>query len=268
MTLRRVAAFAQTLAIVSIILTPGLQPGGPTSARAAIAPADPAADVVFDATGNGIGCQAGSRKFKGPREPRDPPWPPGAEPTPTPSAIPSADPALVERRGCRPNRSPRLRPPCCSRARAVRVAQAEPSATPRSAARPRPRPIRPMPRRPRRASRSTSPASTSATTTRTSISARCVMPTSGSSSSRRPNPTTSSTRASISTSRQPGPQDWQRSGYHVFDYTLDGKAQADHFVDRLEVTGALDGTLPPVVDVECWSYRGTSTHVVCRGASA
>jgi GH25 family lysozyme M1 (1,4-beta-N-acetylmuramidase) len=51
-------------------------------------------------------------------------------------------------------------------------------------------------------------------------------------------------------------------GYHAFDYTIDGKAQADHFIDRLEASNGIDGALPPAVDVECWSYRGASTHVL------
>jgi len=51
-------------------------------------------------------------------------------------------------------------------------------------------------------------------------------------------------------------------GYHFFDYTLDGRAQADHFVDRLELAGAIDDALPPVVDVECWAPIGSSIHAV------
>jgi GH25 family lysozyme M1 (1,4-beta-N-acetylmuramidase) len=51
-------------------------------------------------------------------------------------------------------------------------------------------------------------------------------------------------------------------GYHFFDYTLDGRDQADHFIDRLELAGAIDGALPPVVDVECWAPIGSSIHAV------
>src|SRR6185503_13578192 len=51
-------------------------------------------------------------------------------------------------------------------------------------------------------------------------------------------------------------------GYHFFDYTLDGRVQADHFVDRLELADAIDGALPPVVDVECWAPIGASIHAV------
>jgi GH25 family lysozyme M1 (1,4-beta-N-acetylmuramidase) len=51
-------------------------------------------------------------------------------------------------------------------------------------------------------------------------------------------------------------------GYHFFDYTLDGTAQADHFLDRLDLAGAIDDALPPVVDVECWAPIGSSIHAV------
>jgi GH25 family lysozyme M1 (1,4-beta-N-acetylmuramidase) len=39
--------------------------------------------------------------------------------------------------------------------------------------------------------------------------------------------------------------------YHFFDYTTDGKAQADFFVDTVMSETGFDGTLPPVIDVEC-----------------
>jgi hypothetical protein len=50
--------------------------------------------------------------------------------------------------------------------------------------------------------------------------------------------------------------------YHFFDYTLDGRSQADHFLDRVEAAGGIDGALPPVVDVECWTPIGLSIHAV------
>jgi lysozyme len=50
--------------------------------------------------------------------------------------------------------------------------------------------------------------------------------------------------------------------YHFFDYTLDGREQADHFLDRLEAIGGLEDALPPVVDVECWPPIGSSIHAV------
>jgi lysozyme len=50
--------------------------------------------------------------------------------------------------------------------------------------------------------------------------------------------------------------------YHFFDYRVDGTAQADHFVDRVELGGGFDDTLPAVVDIECWPPAGTSIHVL------
>ncbi len=56
--------------------------------------------------------------------------------------------------------------------------------------------------------------------------------------------------------------------YHFFDYTLDGRAQADHFLDRVEAADGIDGALPPVVDVECWKPIGASIHAVSTRAPA
>jgi lysozyme len=50
--------------------------------------------------------------------------------------------------------------------------------------------------------------------------------------------------------------------YHFFDYTLDGREQADHFIDRVEAADGIDDALPPVVDVECWAPIGPSIHAV------
>jgi hypothetical protein len=50
--------------------------------------------------------------------------------------------------------------------------------------------------------------------------------------------------------------------FHHFDYNLDGTAQADLFLDRLEAAGGILDAMPPVVDVECQPYMGPSTHVV------
>lgn len=50
--------------------------------------------------------------------------------------------------------------------------------------------------------------------------------------------------------------------YHFFDYHQDGRVQADHFLDRVEAAGGLEGSLPPVVDVECWRPIGPSIHVL------
>ncbi len=39
--------------------------------------------------------------------------------------------------------------------------------------------------------------------------------------------------------------------YHFFDYTTNGTAQADFFVDTVQAQTGFNGLLPPVVDVEC-----------------
>ena len=77
MTRRRVVAFAQALTMIMLLL-PGPHTVGPSSLRAAFEPVETDAVNVFDAAGRGIGCQAGTRRYKGPGLPKDPPWPPGA----------------------------------------------------------------------------------------------------------------------------------------------------------------------------------------------
>jgi MYXO-CTERM domain-containing protein len=43
-----------------------------------------------------------------------------------------------------------------------------------------------------------------------------------------------------------------RSPYHFFDPTIDGVAQANHFLAVLDAAGGLqDGDLPPMLDIEC-----------------
>ena len=101
MTRRRVVAFAQALTMI-LLLAPGPHPAGPAMVQAAVVPPPPGAVNVFDASGKGTGCQAGTRKYKGPGLPKDPAWPPGAEPTPSPSPEPAmngqAKPTSAERR--------------------------------------------------------------------------------------------------------------------------------------------------------------------------
>src|SRR6187401_1059527 len=93
MTFRRIAALAQALTMTMLLL-PGPGALGPGSASAALRAPDPGSDAttVFDATGRGIGCQARSARFRGPTSPSDPPWPPGAEPSPSPPPEPSPSP--------------------------------------------------------------------------------------------------------------------------------------------------------------------------------
>ena len=248
---------------------------------------------MLDATGKGIGCQSGTRKFKGPREPKDPPWPPGAKPTPSPaptaSADPfadpfadpgvdpgaSADPAASEPGSVDPDDS--AEPLAQSRTRllastGIRIAQAEPA-----------------------------PDSTPTPISGGEVDAEIAPDVTSA-----PEPARRSGRSrllpGIDVSHHNGDIDYGKvreagnrfvfikatqdnafidpmfptnmararaaglaaGGYHFFDYTLDGKTQADHFVDRLEAGNGLDGALPPVVDVECWGPIGTSTHVVAE----
>jgi GH25 family lysozyme M1 (1,4-beta-N-acetylmuramidase) len=48
--------------------------------------------------------------------------------------------------------------------------------------------------------------------------------------------------------------------YHFYDYTMDGVAQARHFLDRVRATSGLNKLLPLVVDVECLRTIGISYH--------
>ena len=70
-----------------LLLLPGPLQTGSASVRAAVQPVEPAATVVYDASGRGIGCLPGGKRYKGPASIKDPPWPPGAEPTPSARAI-------------------------------------------------------------------------------------------------------------------------------------------------------------------------------------
>ncbi|MFV2062172.1 MAG: GH25 family lysozyme, partial [Chloroflexota bacterium] len=271
MTPRRVAAFAQTLALI-LIFAPGLQLLGASSVQAAIAPAEPRAGTVLDAIGNGIGCQAGTRKFKGPRDPKNPPWPPGARPTPSPtplataipSALPSTEPSTPE-----PGASAEQTangPTMLLASNEVPVAQAEPAAAHDDGA----------------DADITPDATTAPGASEKARKSKFIL--------------------GIDVSHHNGDIDFDKvreagnrfvfikatqdtefvdprfltnmeraraaglaaGGYHFFDYTLDGKAQADHFIDRLELGEAINDALPPVVDVECWAPIGSSTQVVAE----
>ena len=74
MTLRRVVALAQALTMISL-LAPGLDLAGPAPVRAAPTPAEQMSADIFDVEGKGFGCTDPS-KFRGPRLPKEPPWPP------------------------------------------------------------------------------------------------------------------------------------------------------------------------------------------------
>ncbi len=295
MTIPRVVALAQALAMI-MLLVPGPQATGPVSTLAAIAPPQPGdrSDPVFRTVGSGIGCEAGTDRFKGPRAPGKPPWPPGAEPTPTPA--PSLDAAASQvpgDTGGEPVPTATDGPEGAAgsattagdpataflAATGIRVAQADP------VTQPSPTPLPQLgPEAPASADPAGSPPSPGA-----SSAAATPAP-----------PDTSLYISGIDVSHHNGDIDFGRvrdagyefvflkttqdndfidpmfvtnlararaaglaaGGYHFFDYTLDGDVQADHFIDRLEVAGGLDDALPPVVDVECWSPIGLSIHAV------
>jgi GH25 family lysozyme M1 (1,4-beta-N-acetylmuramidase) len=276
MTVSRVVALAQALAMI-MILAPGPRALGPAPARAVTAPlpAGHPAQVIANVTGRGIGCETSATRYRGPREPGDPPWPLGAEPTPSPE--PSPDPSAV------PSASPVAGAVSTTfmAGTSLSVAQADPSPGPSS--------IPDL------------EALTEADGTDDGIApdadlAPHVLTT--------PQTLTQGDEGlligGIDVSHHNGDIDYERirdagnefvfikatqdddfidpmfltnvararaaglaaGGYHFFDYTLDGTSQADHFLDRLELAGAIDDALPPVVDVECWGPIGSSIHAV------
>jgi GH25 family lysozyme M1 (1,4-beta-N-acetylmuramidase) len=282
MTARRFAALAQALAIVAI-LVPGPHPGGP-------------APVAAAAAGTGIGCTAGVGTFQGPRLPGDPPLPPGAAPAPSPtpaasdgpeesSEAPSTDTAGdvqaddVQADGAQADGAQAGAPAMLLASTSVRLAQADPaeesppgpSDDPQTGVDPSPEPApdtavepdaapgaEPTPRPQQgRQVRGIDVSHHNGdidyeqvlSTGRTFAFIKATQDT----SFRDPMYEVNVTRA-----RQAGVH---HGAYHFFDYTLDGVAQADHFVDRIESVDGHLGTLPPVVDIECWRPSGVSTHV-------
>ncbi len=249
-----------------LLLAPGPHVVGPASVQAAIAPAEPEAVDVYAAAGKGIGCVVGSRRYKGPGLPKDPPWPPGAEPTPSPS--PSPEPSAEPDVSADPEASIEPTadvPTALLAATGVRVAQAEP------AAEATPTPV-------------------------VDESDADIVP------DVTPAPAAKDSKflSGIDVSHHNGVIDYAKvreagnrfvfikatqdndfvdpmfptnmararaaglaaGAYHFFDYTLDGTAQADHFLDRVEAADGIDDALPPVVDVECWAPIGSSNHAV------
>jgi GH25 family lysozyme M1 (1,4-beta-N-acetylmuramidase) len=250
MTLPRVAALAQALTMI-LLLLPGPLAIGLAPVRAAVQPVDSPSERVLDASGRGIGCQAGTRKYKGPGLPKDPPWPPGAEPTPSPEQSPaaqaSADPTIAPE-------------------------SADPTLAPESS--------------PAEAAVMSFVAATDVGLVQAELESLPSL--------------TSELIPGIDVSHHNGDIDYEAvrddghrfvfikatqdidfidpmfptnlararaaglaaGAYHFFDYTLDGTAQADHFLDRVEAAGGIDDALPPVVDVECWKPIGASLHAV------
>jgi GH25 family lysozyme M1 (1,4-beta-N-acetylmuramidase) len=266
MTVRRIAALAQALAMTTLLL-PGPDVLGPASTWAAVEPPPPSSQstTVFDAAGRGIGCEPRSARFRGPQPPRDPPWPPGAEPSPSPE--PPASPA--------PDASP--------------DASASPDADASSAA--TASPVAGGGTAFLQAEASLSPDEVASGGSDADIAPDVP--------SRRARDRAGYVRG-IDVSHHNDDIDFAKvrragydfvfikatqdndfidpmfltnmarakaaglaaGGYHFFDYTLDGRVQADHFVDRLELADGIDDALPPVVDVECWAPIGSSIHAV------
>ncbi len=253
MTFRRVVALAQALTMI-LLLLPGPLLVGPSPVRAALQPAEPDPETVYDAAGKGIGCQAGTRKYKGPGLPKDPPWPPGAEPTPSP--VPSEGPAAeaastdtTEEPSVGPDASPVPEAGAFALVAAtdVPVSQIESGAAPVSA-----------------------PTAKSTFITGIDVSHHngdidygkvkaaghrfvYIKATQDNDFVDPMFPT------NLARARAAG---LAAGAYHFFDYTLDGREQADHFLDRVEAAGGIVDALPPVVDVECWKPIGASIHAV------
>lgn len=246
MTLPRVVALALALAMITL-LAPGPHPAGAAPAMGARVPDRPGDRpmAVLQAKGSGVGCEAGTQRFAGPRPPGEPPWPPGAEPTPTPSLEPLPS-DLPDAEGS-PQADVELR-----RMQAVVPPPAEPSPSAALASSP--------PEEPAEAAL---------------ISGIDVSHHNGDIDFERVRDAgyrfayLKATQdndfidpmfaTNLAQARQAG---LLAGGYHFFDYTIDGREQADHFLDRLQAVGGLDDVLPPVVDVECWSPVGPSIHAV------
>ncbi len=250
MTLRRVVAFAQALTMIMLLL-PGPQPAGSLRVRAAAEPADAGPVNLFDAAGKGIGCQAGTRKYKGPGLPKDPPWPPGAEPTPEPTAEPSAQ-AGAPTAPDASSEPTAIGPTALVAATDLRFMQAE---------------LEPAPVAP--------PSAPSAPNGQELLTGIDVSHHNGDidyakvkaaghrfvyiKATQDIDFVDSMFATNLARARAAG---LAAGAYHFFDYTLDGRAQADHFLDRVEAAGGIDDALPPVVDVECWGPIGASIHAV------
>jgi GH25 family lysozyme M1 (1,4-beta-N-acetylmuramidase) len=259
----RAVAFAQALTMI-LLLLPGPGPAAPALARAAFEPAEDEVVNVFDAAGKGIGCQAGTRKYKGPGLPKDPPWPPGAEPTSSPEPTPG--PELT------PSTEPTLEPPDATSDVTDTTspdASAEPTAGDRTAL------VAATDLRLAQAEIDPPPATAQATPKPKLLPGIDVSHHNGDIDFGKvrdaghrfvlmkatqdidfidPRFPTNLARA-----RAAG---LAVGAYHFFDYTLDGRSQADHFLDRVEAAGGIDDALPPVVDVECWGPIGASIHAV------
>jgi len=240
-----------------MLLLPGPTLFGPASVQAALEPAAPAPSTVFDASGKGIGCQSSSTKYKGPGLPKDPPWPPGAEPTPSPTPSPTPivdDPALDA---------------------GAADASEEPAEGEEPAESEEPEAIEPEAAEPQAEAATYGFAQGELTPTSELITGLDVSHHNGDidyaavkeaghrfvfiKATQDNDFIDPMFPTNLARARAAG---LAAGAYHFFDYTLDGREQADHFVDRLEAVGGIDDALPPVVDVECWAPIGASIHAV------
>ena len=248
MTLRRVVALAQALTI-SMLLLPGPLSVGPAVVEAALRPAEPDARIVYDAEGKGIGCQPRGGKYRGPGLPKDPPWPPGSEPTPSPTPEPTPitdDPALDA--GSSPEPDDPAEPEGSEEPVAVTTAFVAGELTTAQAD------TRPTSKLITGLDVSHHNGDIDYGAVREAGHRFVFMKATQDNDFLDPMFPTNMARA-----RAAG---LAVGAYHFFDYTLDGREQADHFLDRVESVGGIDDALPPVVDVECWAPIGASIHAV------
>ena len=52
--------------------------------------------------------------------------------------------------------------------------------------------------------------------------------------------------------------------YHFYDYRVGGRAQADHFIDTVAAGAGMRGSLPLVVDIECFALFGAADQDYVR----
>jgi GH25 family lysozyme M1 (1,4-beta-N-acetylmuramidase) len=241
MTHRRVVALAQALTMIMLLL-PGPLSIGPVAVEAALRPAELDAQTVYDAAGKGIGCQPGGSKYKGPGLPKDPPWPPGSEPSPSPTPVPTPivdDPALDAGVSPEPETSDAPAPSPEPEAVTTAFVAGEPQPTSKL--------ITGLDVSHHngdidyQAARQAGHRFVFIKATQDNDFTDPMFPT------------------NMARARAAG---LAAGAYHFFDYTLDGREQADHFIDRVEAADGINDALPPVVDVECWAPIGSSIHAV------
>jgi GH25 family lysozyme M1 (1,4-beta-N-acetylmuramidase) len=274
MTRRRFAALAQAL-VIAVILVPGLPSSGPAVAQRG------------EASARGLGCTTGGG-FRGPRIPGDPPPPPGSGTTQIPVApgepLPSTTPLESP--------SPELDPPesqlgdgatallASTDARLAQAGSAAESPAPATdAAEPPTDDAGPAAGSPDPANESVGEPEDPASEARPrrdrkrvrgidvshhngDIDYGRVLDAGRTFAYIKATQDTSFRDPMFALNLQRARQAGVLTGaYHFFDYTLDGAEQADHFLDHIDAAGGLLGSLPPVVDVECWGPSGISTHL-------